>query len=109
GSTETGTVAFAPASILADTPGAVGYVGPGITVEVTDRDGQIVPAGREGAIRVRSPFVVPGYVGDEQATKKAFRNGCFHTGDIGYVTADRLMVITGREKAILNLGGDSVN
>lgn len=109
GATESGSIAFAPASILADTPGAVGYVAPGVTVDVVDRNGQIVPAGQQGAIRVRSPMVAQSYVGDEAATNKAFRDGYFYTDDFGYVTEDRLMVITGREKTGPNLDGDSSN
>jgi long-chain acyl-CoA synthetase len=109
GATETGTVAFGPASALADTPGAVGYVGPGVTVDVRDRSGEPLPVGREGAIRIRTPDLAAGYVGDEQATQNAFRDGYFYSGDNGYVTADGLLVITGREKTVLSLGGDSVS
>jgi acyl-coenzyme A synthetase/AMP-(fatty) acid ligase len=110
GATETGTVAFGPASALAGIQGAVGYVGPGVTVEILDQAGEAMPAGRAGAIRIRTPFLAHGYVGDEQATRRAFRDGYFYSGDIGYVTEDRVMVITGREKTIMNLGGgDSVN
>src|SRR5262249_1677729 len=89
--------------------GAAGYVSPGVSVEVVDQRGQLLPAGREGAIRIRSSLAAKYYVGDEQASSKAFCDGCFNSGDIGYVTADRLLVITGREKTILNLGGESVN
>jgi long-chain acyl-CoA synthetase len=109
GATETGTVAFGPASVLAEIPGAVGYVGPGVTVEILDKSGVHLPFGREGAIRIRTPDLAHGYVGDEQATQSAFHDGYFYSGDIGYVTADRILVITGREKTIMNLGGDSVN
>jgi long-chain acyl-CoA synthetase len=109
GSTETGTVAFGPSSMLAEIPGAVGYVGPGVTVDILDKSGGPLPPGREGAIRIRTPDLAGGYVGDEQATRSAFRDGYFYSGDIGYVTADRILVITGREKTILNLGGENVN
>src|SRR6185312_16178962 len=43
GSTETTTVAFGPASVLERVPGAVGYVQPGVTVEVVDDDGRVLP------------------------------------------------------------------
>lgn len=37
-----------------------------------------------------------------------FRDGAFYIGDRGYMTADGLLVITGREKTALLLSGDSV-
>jgi acyl-CoA synthetase (AMP-forming)/AMP-acid ligase II len=109
GSTEVATVAMAPANILADIPGAVGYVEPGVTVEILDASGQVLPAGREGPIRVRSACLVNGYVGDPETSAKVFRDGFFYPGDLGYLTPDRMLVITGREKTVLNLGGLSVN
>jgi acyl-CoA synthetase (AMP-forming)/AMP-acid ligase II len=50
-----------------------------------------------------------GYVGDAVASEKAFRDGWFYPGDIGYLTQDRLLVIIGREDTVLNVGGDKVN
>lgn len=109
GATETGTVAFGPSSALVDIPGAVGFVGPGVTVEALDEVGEVLPAGREGDLRIRTPYLAHGYFGDEQATKQAFRDGYFYSGDVGYVTAEGILVISGRKKIILNLGGGSVN
>jgi acyl-CoA synthetase (AMP-forming)/AMP-acid ligase II len=108
GSTEVGTVAFGPANVLAETPGAVGYVEPGVTVEILDDAGQILPAGREGMVRIRTTHIAKGYIGDPQATAKSFRDGCFYPGDFGHLTADGLLVIGGREKTVLNLGGDTI-
>jgi long-chain acyl-CoA synthetase len=102
-------VAFGPASVLADIPGAVGYVGPGVVVEALDEAGEVLPAGKEGDLRIRTPYLVDGYIGDEEATRQAFRDGFFYSGDIGQVTADGIMIVSGRKKTILNLGGASVN
>jgi acyl-CoA synthetase (AMP-forming)/AMP-acid ligase II len=108
GSTEVGTVAFGPANVLTETPGAVGYVEPGVTVEILDDAGQILPAGREGMVRIRTAHIAKGYIGDPQTTAKSFRDGCFYPGDFGHLTADGLLVIGGREKTVLNLGGDTI-
>ncbi len=109
GSTETATVAFGPANVLERVPGAVGYIQPGVTVEALDGSGQILPASRDGALRMRSVYMASEYFGDPETTQINFRNGYFYTGDIGHVTADGLLVITGREKAALNVGGDTVH
>ena len=49
GSTETSMVASAPAQTLARTPGAVGYVMPGMSVDVADPAGKALPVRRGGA------------------------------------------------------------
>ncbi len=38
-----------------------------------------------------------------------FEGKYFDTGDIGYVTPEKMLVITGRKKEVLNLGGDKVS
>lgn len=105
GSTETNTIATAPAQAIAGIPGAVGFVAPDVTVEIVDEAGRQVPAGTDGIVRLRSPYNVSGYLGDAEETAKAFRDGWFYPGDIGRVTRENLLVISGREKEILNLGG----
>jgi acyl-CoA synthetase (AMP-forming)/AMP-acid ligase II len=109
GSTETTTVAFGPASVLERVPGAVGYVQPGVKVEVLDGSGNLLPPLQDGSLRIRTDHMVAGYVGDPEATKAFFRDGYFYSGDIGHLTPDGLLVITGREKTALNVGGDTVH
>jgi acyl-CoA synthetase (AMP-forming)/AMP-acid ligase II len=107
GSTEANIVATAPAHAIADIAGAVGYITPGVTVSIVDRFGRALPAGQEGLVRISGPFTVEGYRGDPGGD--AFRDGWFYPGDIGRLTAERLLVLSGRDKAVLNLGGDKVS
>lgn len=109
GSTETNMVATAPAYITAQTEGAVGYLTPGMVVEAVDEDDRPLPAGTEGLIRVGGPFNVKEYVGDAAETARAFRNGWFYSGDIGSVSKENLLIITGRQKTVMNIGGDKIN
>jgi acyl-CoA synthetase (AMP-forming)/AMP-acid ligase II len=108
GSTEVSTVASAPAQAIADIPGAVGYVTPGVSVEIVDDADRVLPATKSGVVRIRSPYNVDGYVGSPAGSAKAFRDGWFYPGDVGYLTPNRGLVIEGRETAVLNLGGDKV-
>jgi len=108
GTTETSFVSSAPAQALTGTPGAVGYCAPDMSIEIVDGAGTLLPPGSEGSVRIRSPLNVRGYVGDAESSAALFYDGCFCTGDIGYVTKDKMLVITGREKNVLNLGGDKV-
>jgi acyl-CoA synthetase (AMP-forming)/AMP-acid ligase II len=109
GSTETTTVAFGPASVLERVQGAVGYIQPGVVVEAIDPLGTILPPLRDGSLRIRSDHMADGYVGDPEASNAMFRDGYFYSGDLGHVTPDGLLVITGREKTALNIGGDTVS
>jgi acyl-CoA synthetase (AMP-forming)/AMP-acid ligase II len=109
GSTETVTVAFGPASVLEAIPGAVGYVLPGVTVEAIDESGEALPVGRDGELRIRTPHMVHQYIGDTDATRTFFRDGYFYSGDLGHVTPEGILVITGRKKSALNIGGDNIS
>ena len=108
GATETGTIAFAPAQMIADVPGAVGFVTPGAEVEIVDASDKPLAPGQEGIVRTRTAQVVDGYVGNPEATARAFRDGWFYPGDIGSLTANGLLIIRGREASVLNIGGDKV-
>ena len=109
GSTEVSMVAAAPSHAIANVAGTVGYVTPGISVEIVDPSGNVLPPIKEGLVRIRSEFSVGGYLSDPVESRKAFRDEWFYPGDIGMLTADGLLIISGREKTVLNLGGDKVN
>jgi acyl-CoA synthetase (AMP-forming)/AMP-acid ligase II len=109
GTTETSTIASAPAHALTGLAGAVGYVTPEVSVQIIDEHGDGVPANREGSVRVRTPVSVKGYLDDPQQAGPAFRDGYFDTGDIGYLTEENMLVISGRKKEVFNLGGDKIS
>jgi acyl-CoA synthetase (AMP-forming)/AMP-acid ligase II len=109
GTTETSTVSSAPAHALTGVAGAAGYIAPDVSVRVVDDNGTIFEPGREGSVLVRTPVSVHGYFEELAETETPFRDGYFDTGDIGYVTPEKMLVITGRKKEILNLGGDKVS
>jgi acyl-CoA synthetase (AMP-forming)/AMP-acid ligase II len=89
-------------------PGAVGFIQPGVMAQIVDKSGNRLPPLHDGLLRVRSDNMASGYVGDAEATAAVFRDGFFYTGDIGHLTHDGILVITGREKTALNLGGETV-
>jgi acyl-CoA synthetase (AMP-forming)/AMP-acid ligase II len=107
GSTEASVTATAPAHALALTNRAVGYIAPGVAVEVVEESGRVLPPPGEGIIRVRSAFAVDGYLGSQSQTP--FRDGWFYPGDLGAVSTDGLLTVTGRQKTILSIGGDKIS
>jgi acyl-CoA synthetase (AMP-forming)/AMP-acid ligase II len=108
GATETGTTASAPAQHIAHIPGAVGYVVPGAAVEIVDETGRCVPRGTEGIVRIANEVAVDRYVDDPNGSAQFFRDGWFYPGDVGSLTTDNLLIISGRENNVLNAGGGKV-
>jgi acyl-CoA synthetase (AMP-forming)/AMP-acid ligase II len=109
GSTEASMSAVAHAHEIADVPRAVGFVTPGVIVQIVDSSDTVLPSGQVGQVRIRSEFAVDGYFSSAEESKKAFRAGWFYPGDLGSLSDDGLLVISGREQAVLNLGGDKIS
>jgi len=63
-----------------------------------------LPKGQKGIVLVRGPQIMKGYYKDKENTKKVILpNGCLNTGDIGWLTDDGYIVLTGRAKDIIVL------
>jgi acyl-CoA synthetase (AMP-forming)/AMP-acid ligase II len=107
--TEITPLASAPAHRIAATKGAVGYIAPWIGAEIVDETDQPLKAGEQGRVRFRGHTCVSGYVGKPRNAEGVFKDGWFYPGDLGAITPERLLIIAGREKAIINVGGNKVN
>jgi len=81
-------------------PGTVGFPLPGVEMRL---DG-----GETGEILVRGPNVFEGYWRNPEASRAAFRNGWFLTGDVGERDADGYVRIVGRNKELIITGGFNV-
>jgi acyl-CoA synthetase (AMP-forming)/AMP-acid ligase II len=109
GATETNMVATAPAYVTAETTGAVGYLTPGMMVETVDGNDQPLPVGSEGLIRIRGPYNIKEYIGAPAESAKAIRDGWFYPGDVGSLRRDNMLIVSGRQKTVMNVGGDKTS
>jgi long-chain acyl-CoA synthetase len=90
--------------------GTVGLPLPLTEARVVDpADGSIeLEPGQSGEIAVRGPQVMKGYWRNPEATRRAFRDGWFLTGDIGKVDEEGYFSIEERKKDMLKVSGFSV-
>lgn len=107
-STETGTMAANPPAGLRK-PGTVGICASDDEVAIMDDKGNLAQAGVTGEVVVRGPCVVTSYENDPAANHRAFRDGWFHTGDLGRFDSHGYLMLSGRLKDIINRGGEKIS
>lgn len=78
-------------------------------VRIVDDEDRDLPVGGEGEILARGLAMFLGYA-DEQQTRDAITaDGYFRTGDIGCVTPEGGILITGRKKDLIIRGGENIS
>lgn len=104
GSTEAGPITFGTGPQLDRHDGSAGYVLPWVELQTVDADGQPVPPGTDGIVRLKSAeqstYLVP-----TPETDAMFRGGWFYPGDVARLFPDGLLAITGRVSEVINRGG----
>ncbi|MGV9713054.1 acyl-CoA synthetase [Gordonia sp. NPDC003424] len=88
--------------------GSAGRAALNVETRVVDDDDNPVPSGEVGEIVHRSPHASLGYYNDEEKTAAAFRNGWFHSGDLGVIDADGYLSVVDRKKDMIKTGGENV-
>ena len=87
-------------------PETVGTSMPGVELETVDEEDRQVPAGEPGSIRIRTPWMLKGYVdAPSEAQQRTFRNGWIYTGDVGVLSEDGMLFLKGRVDDMMNYDG----
>jgi long-chain acyl-CoA synthetase len=89
-------------------PGSIGLPVEGVAMKAVDEDDAEVAQGEVGEIVIRSPHVMKGYFGRDDATAEVMRGGWFHTGDMACVDEDGYFFIVDRKKDLIIRGGFNV-
>lgn len=101
-------VTATPIGLAQRTRGSTGRsVGP--EIRIVDENDRPVGPGIEGSIQVRGANVFDGYEGEPELNEATFIDGWFRTGDLGYLDADGELFVRGREKNMINRGGEKIN
>jgi long-chain acyl-CoA synthetase len=80
----------------------------GNEMKVFDDDDQEVADGELGEIVMRGENILKGYYKNPEATVNAFRNGWFHTGDVGYRDPEGYFFIVDRKTDMIIRGGENI-
>jgi long-chain acyl-CoA synthetase len=80
----------------------------GNEMRVVDDDDNEVKTGELGEIVLRGENILKGYYRNPEATAVAFRNGWFHTGDVGYRDKDGFFFIVDRKSDMIIRGGENI-
>ena len=90
-------------------PGSVGTPLPSVEVQLVGDNGKPVAPGTPGEIEVRGPSVFAEYWGKPGATREAFRDGWFRTGDTAVVENGVYRILGRTNIDILKTGGHKVS
>jgi long-chain acyl-CoA synthetase len=88
--------------------GSIGKAADRVKWKIVNEHGAEVPHNEVGEIIVQGPNVMMGYYKNTEASEEAFRDGWFHTGDLGYMDEDGFVFIADRKKDMIIVGGENV-
>ncbi|WP_426050631.1 AMP-binding protein [Brevundimonas sp. SL161] len=89
-----------------------GRVRVGMECRIVDDQDNEVPHGQPGELVIRSdnPWTLfSGYLGDPEATARAWRNGWFHTGDLMWRDAEGCFFFVDRKKDAIRRRGENMS
>lgn len=84
-------------------------ISPDDEIRIVDADDVDVPEGEAGALLTRGPYTIRGYYRAPQADADALTaDGFYRTGDLVRRLPSGHLIVTGRDKDLINRGGEKV-
>ncbi|WP_254861529.1 class I adenylate-forming enzyme family protein [Halovivax gelatinilyticus] len=116
GSSESGVDTVLRPTDLPAQAGTVGRPCPGVEIRIVEPESAghadpeaIVPQGDPGEVIMRTDQLFPGYYENAAATREAISDGWFYTNDLGVMTDDGYLEITGRTDEMIISGGELIS
>jgi crotonobetaine/carnitine-CoA ligase len=89
--------------------GSCGMAGPFRAARIADPNGNTLPVGLEGELLIRGPGLLQGYWNKPEATRAAFHDDWFRTGDLARQDARGFVTIVGRIKEMIRRAGENIS
>ncbi len=90
-------------------PESVGLPIANIDVKIVDDDDRELPANEVGEIVEKGDvFSIHGYWQRPEINREIYRNGWFHSGDLGYLDADGYLYVVDRKQDLIITGGANI-
>lgn len=89
-------------------PGSCGRALPGVAIRLLDEAGNEVPVGEPGEVYIKSEHILDGYYKNEEATRRATRDGYVSVGDVARVDADGYYYLVDRRIDMVISGGVNI-
>ena len=90
-------------------PGSVGRPLDNLIVRIVDEQGNDLPAGQVGELRVKGPSICSGYMNDPEELRGVFCDGWLRTGDFARQDEEGYLWIVGRKGLFLKMRGIRVS
>ncbi len=81
---------------------------PGCRLRIEDANGGALPPGKAGQLKVSAPYASSGYWNDPEATRAAWSEGWWATGDFGTLDAEGRLTLLGRVREVINRSGHKI-
>ena len=109
GSTETATCDFFlfPDDFI-QYPGCIGRPSGEVRFQIVNQKNELVSFGEIGELQISSPFLMNGYLDEQDLTKKAYFHKWFKTGDLAREVDKSVVELMGRSKEIISRGGNKI-
>ena len=107
-STDSGQMAISKPGDIDRKPLAAGMPVWCVDLRVVNAKNAALGVNEVGEIICHSPLATQGYYMNPEATNASFRDGWFHTGDLGYFDEEGYLYVVGREKDMVKSGGISI-
>jgi long-chain acyl-CoA synthetase len=79
-----------------------------MSVRITGKDGQPLPAGETGEVEAKGTAVMLGYWNNPKANAETLKDGWLRTGDVGRLDEDGFLTLSDRSKDVIISGGTNI-
>ena len=80
----------------------------GVRLAIQDRGGNVLRPGEDGEVCAKGGNFMTSYWNRPKETERAFRDGWYHTGDVGHLDQDGYLYLVDRVNDMIVSGGENV-